>query len=450
MSNRFWLPGLAILLVVAACDDAAFQPTHIDVLERLEALPGVDAAEVEPYYDHPRAFRLDITQPVDHANPGGPSFVQRVYLSHVDEEMPMVFAPDGYAATERSGQEMAGILRTNCLNVTHRYFEGAQPHPLDWQYLTIEQSAADHHRIVEMFKEIYTGVWLSAGVSKSGFTSLAHRRFYPDDVAATIAYVAPFMFSTADSRFADYLETLGDEACRSRIQGFQRTVLELREDLIPRFSAWFPANGYIHPADTVGKFESAVRSYDWSFWQYTEHDCDGIPEPDASYDELLNHLNDVVRLSRITDERTEFMRPYVYQAFTQRGYPERRYDHIADLLVGGSSGGYFDSLGIELVYRPGTVLDIYQWLQTEGDNIVFLYGGSDPWTAGAIELLGQTNAISIVKDGENHGVRIADLDDPELVLTRLENWLGIPIPELTGLFSWMAQSEAESVVPDGY
>jgi hypothetical protein len=444
---------LAALLLFSACNDVPFDPGPIDVLERLDALPGVDVSEIVPYYGYPRAFRIDITQPVNHADPEGPQFTQRAYLSHVDTTMPMVFAPGGYAVTERSGQEMAGILRTNCLNVTHRFFEGSQPDPLDWQYLTIEQSAADHHRIVEIFKDVYTGVWLSAGVSKSGLTSLYHRRFYPDDVSATVAYVAPFKFSTADSRFVDFLETLGDELCRSSIHRFQRAVLQHRDSLIPRFSAWFPANGYIHPADTIGEFESAARTYDWSFWQYTEHDCDGVPGPEASFDEMLTHLNEVVRLSRMTDERSVYMRPYLYQAFTQIGYPERRYDHIADLLVrelGGLSGGYFDSLGVELVYRPETVLDIYDWLLTEGDNIVYIYGGADPWTAGAIELIGQTNALKVVQAGANHAVKIADLDDPNGVLARLENWLGIPIPELAGLFAVIADMEVDLMVPGRY
>ena len=81
------------------------------MLERLSALPGVQALEIQPYYGYPRAFQLDITQPVDHNNPGGPAFTQRAYLSHVVDSTPMVFAPSGYGTTPQSGQELAGILR---------------------------------------------------------------------------------------------------------------------------------------------------------------------------------------------------------------------------------------------------------------------------------------------------------------------------------------------------
>ena len=57
----------------------------------------------------------------------------------------MVFAPSGYGTTPQSGQELAGILQTSCLNVTHRFFPEARPEPLDWQYLTLRQAADDHH-----------------------------------------------------------------------------------------------------------------------------------------------------------------------------------------------------------------------------------------------------------------------------------------------------------------
>ncbi len=46
---------------------------------------------------------------------------------------------------ERSSRERWPKRGTNCLNVTHRYLVDAEPDLMDWQYLTVEQSAADHH-----------------------------------------------------------------------------------------------------------------------------------------------------------------------------------------------------------------------------------------------------------------------------------------------------------------
>jgi hypothetical protein len=443
---------LAALVVLVACGDdgAPLDPGPVDILDRLIALPGISAHEINPTQAPWRAFQLEISQPVNHADPQGPQFTQRAYLFHVDETMPIVFAPSGYSVSATLSEEMAVRLGVNCLRVSHRYYEGSAPDPLDWEYLTIEQSAADHHRIVELFKEVYTGTWLSAGSSKSGITSLFHRRFYPDDVKATVAYVSPFMFSTADPRFADFLETLGTQECRDDIHRFQRSVLEHADSMLPRFSAWHTANGHPHPADTVGAFEGAVASYDWIFWQYYEDDCRKIPGPEASYDEMLAHLHDIVNLERVSDGLAEYLRPYDYETLTQLGLPERRYDHLAGLLtrVPGSEGtAYFDSMGVTLTYSPEPVLDIYDWLRAHGDKIVYIYGGYDSWTGGAIELTGQADALKVVQPNGNHTVKIADLDDEQSVVTALEQWLGISIPGMAPLLVELARQEADLFVP---
>lgn len=71
--------------------------------------------------------------------------------------------------------------------------------------------------------------------------------------------------------------------------------------------------------------------------------------------------------------------------------------------------------------------DVLNWLQTRGNNIIYIYGEKDPWTAAAVEPTAQTNALKIVQPSANHVLRIADLDNPGLVYSTLENWLGIQI-----------------------
>lgn len=62
-----------------------FDPEPLDLLERLQNLAGVEVTEIAPDGPYVRAFQIDITQPVDHNNPGGQTFTQRAYLSHLDE-----------------------------------------------------------------------------------------------------------------------------------------------------------------------------------------------------------------------------------------------------------------------------------------------------------------------------------------------------------------------------
>jgi hypothetical protein len=422
---------LPILLVLAvACSDSTGpepEPWETgDLLQRLNALPGVEAQEIQPYYGYPRAFQLDITQPVDHGNPNGPSFTQRAYLSHVSDTLPMVFAPSGYGTTPQSGQELAFILQTNCLSVTHRYFPNARPNPLDWQYLDIRQAAEDHHRIVTVLKYIYSGQWISTGASKGGETVLFHRRFYPDDVDATVAYVAPLLFSDEDPRFMPYLKTRGTPEDRAAITAFQRRLLERKADLLDDFEDWFVRNGLDFSLPAAPSFESAVISYLWGFWQRHIFDRSEIPGPEATDEEMVEHLATVVRLHFRSDQNRDYFRAYVYQALTEIGYPLVEFEELEDLVTEEplevrESYGFPQNLTFE--YRPESVPNVLDWLQRHGDRIIYIYGEVDPWTAGAVELSGAADALKVIQQGADHGVRIAELDESALVLATLGSWL---------------------------
>jgi hypothetical protein len=78
-------------------------------------------------------------------------------------------------------------------------------------------------------------------------------------------------------------------------------------------------------------------------------------------------------------------------------------------------------------HNPATNQDIYRWVCEEGNNLIFIYGGDDPWTAGAVELTGQTNALFFIHPGADHRVKINDLEQRDLILATLEDWLGIQI-----------------------
>ena len=139
-----------------------------------------------------RLFLLTYDQPADHDQPGGTRFPQRMALLHRDEAAPMVLYSTGYFINPTSGRtELTRLINANQLLVEHRYFEPSRPQPTDWKLLTIEQAARNHHRIVSALKPLYGAKWLSSGGSKGGMTSIFHRRFFPDDVDGTVAYVSP-------------------------------------------------------------------------------------------------------------------------------------------------------------------------------------------------------------------------------------------------------------------
>jgi hypothetical protein len=408
------------------------------LLEKIKTLEGVSVVEITPSFGYSRAFQIDLIQPVDHNNPNGAKFTQRIYLSHADESTPMVFAPNGYGAGPTSSQEIAKILQTNCLNVTHRYFYNSRPEPLNWEYLTIEQAAADHHRIVQLFKKIYKGKWISSGASKSGLTCLFHKRYYPDDADATIAYVAPFTFGIKDERYPIYLSQIGSAECFSKLQQIQLYVLKHKTEMLgfmnTAIGSGIGASTYTMNRELL--LELNIMDYPFTFWQYYNLDCSSIPDTSiSSAYQIYQHYTSIVPLNNFSDENLAYYETYVYQAVTELGAPAYQTDYLTGYLnkvdpnaSGNPNYELVGPQGISYPFNQITVPEIYSWLQNYGDHIIYIYGKNDPWSAGAIELTGAADALLFMQNGTNHRVKILDLDNPDEVFTALENWLGITIP----------------------
>jgi hypothetical protein len=401
-----------------------------DLLDRLLAIPNVEVLEINPPTGYARAFEIRMTQPLDPLQPWGRTFVQKMYLSHLDESAPMVLNTSGYGIYNNNICEAAGILQANQLYMEHRYMGEDRPDPPEWQYLTVANAAADCHQVVTAFASIYEGPWVNYGVSKGGIATLCYRRFYPEDVVATIAMVAPLMYEAEDPRFDVFLtETVGDAACRERLREFQRAILENREQVVPYVQAFIDDTGDSFPFGAEGTLELAVLEYPFAFWQVGPSDCSQIPEPGASAAAMYTHLSEINGLLLYSSSYQQYYAPVFYQAFTEFGYYGFITEHLEDLLVAVENPGnyLFGPPGVEMVFHPEVMADIIGWLQTQGNNIVYVYGGRDPWGAAAIELTGQTNAIKIVQPGANHSVKIIDLDDRELVYSALEEWVGVDV-----------------------
>jgi len=411
--------------------------TSQDLFDRINALAGITTTEINPTPGFLRTFQIDILQPLDHQNADGIQFSQRLYLNHAGETSPLVFAPSGYSASATRVFELTPPLNANQINVTHRFFPNATPTPADWRYCTIWQAANDHHRIVQLFKTIYPGKWINTGHSKSGMASFFHRRFFPDDVEATVAYVAPLPMDTADVRFDQFLGSISTLENREKIKDFQRAVLKKRGEIVPMVENFIDSRGLTCSLGAGGALEYAVCEYPFAFWQSGAGDCSAIPDTNAAAEELYQHLETMSGTLLFTDEYAAYYYPLWYQAYTQFGYYRLITEHLADLMVDAAypSYGHFVPPGYPLDFDPQISQDILTWIQTEGNNMIFIYGGQDPWSAAAIELTGATNALKFVHPGGNHSVRIAHLADQQTIYNTLEQWLGISLDlAKTGLY----------------
>ena len=405
-----------------------------ELLQQLQAIPGAEVEEIPPIPGYHRTFRIFLTQPLDHDNPAGKTFRQKIYLCHLNNDRPMVLGTEGYQVYHPTQYEISAILNANQLIVEHRFFNDSRPDSLDWQYLTIQQAADDHHRNVAVFKSIYPGKWINTGASKGGQTALFHRRFYPNDVDVTVAYVAPIPMSFTDPQLDAFLASVGDAACRDKIVHFQRLLLQHREEMLPLLQRWAETKEQAFSIGVPVAFEYAVLEYPFSFWQSAGSDCPSIPEIWGDPEAMFAHFGAVVPFSLYTDSGIARFRPFFYQAASELGYYGYRTEHLQDLLqaVPNPDNHIFTPPNSMPVYRPEVMQDIRNWLVHQGNNIIYIYGELDSWSGAGIVPGPETNALRMVNPGGHHATRIADFspEDQAKIFQTLEVWLDMKV---TGL-----------------
>jgi hypothetical protein len=399
---------------------------------RLFDLDGVTITALGASDGFENIYQIDISQPVDHNNPNGQQFTQRLYLSHRDENLPMVIETSGYHVTSNRLREVNEIINSNNIIVSHRYYPNSSPEPKDWQYLTAYQEASDYHRIYELFSTIYDSSWISTGISKGGQTALLYKKYYPNDVDAVVAYVAPITDSPQDPTIGQFLSTLGDEGCYQSIIDLQRYCIANRDSLIPYAQNVYDSLGYTISDGIESGLLHQILEYPIMFWQYSPSDCAAIPDSNTSYQEIFDYLQSQIGIQNYSDQYNEYYAPTYYQVFSENGYYSYPIDSLTDALTGLDVPQPPDLLlsNISTDFNPNTTIELRNFLNTEGNNIIYVYGGNDPWTAYAYEPTGSTNAIKIIQPGYDHSVKIINLDDKSLVYNALEEWLGITLNRL--------------------
>ncbi len=419
-----------ILTLLYFCSENPKKPEpELTIFEKLNKIPGAQVTEITPEGGFEKSFELILQQPVNHQNPQGEQFSQRMYLHHIDHKAPLVIYTSGYSARANIVYDLTSLLGANQLMITHRYMADARPASGDWQYLTLEQAANDHHRIIEYFKEIYTGKRISLGRSKGGMAALSHRRFFPEDVDATVAWVAPTIRGIDDPRFDIFLEQLGSEECRNRIKTYQRLLLENRQQILPMIQDYMDNSPLTYDVKPTMILEYEVCEYPFAFWQVGSWPCETIPDEQGTVETLFQHLRNAGGFPYYSKEYMDYYAPVYYQAYTELGWYRLVTDHISDLIESDPLPSYlfFAPQNTDLMFKPEVMQDIEEWLMTEGNNIIYIYGADDPWTAAAIELDDNTNALKIVQPVANHNVTIDQLDNPQLIYDKLQEWLDIEL-----------------------
>ena len=424
-----------LLLALVACGDNLAPPIDapVDFLTRLRALPGVaSASEVPTATAGYHYYVAHVTQPVDHADPGGPTFLQEVSLLHRDEAAPLFVYTTGYHDYELDyADELAQFLAGNQLSIEHRFFGTSRPDPVDWTKLTIGQMAADEHAIITAFKQLYPGKVITTGGSKGGMTAVFHRRFYPDDVDGTVAYVAPISFADKDPRYPPYLAALGTPACRAAIQAVAVELLAHRRAAMEqRAQAEATATGYWYTRVPLGPaVEAAINDLEWQFWQYHGAPfCGNVVDPADTDDKLYAYLDDVSAPNANSDQSIATFEAYYYQTDNQLGSPDDGTAYL-DAYRLYTDADYARFLpGPRPAYDGGAAMrDIDDFVQHAGSRLLFVYGAWDPWTGGAFQLGGAQDSllVTVAKGSHNANLRRLAAADQQAAFAKLAAWTGV-------------------------
>lgn len=429
MLKRLTLLSLALVASLTL----AFGAPDGEIERRIAALDGVCETKPLPAGPFAGKYEVMLTQPLDWRHPDKGSFEQRVLVMHVGWDRPTVLITQGYdagfALPERYRDELSELFDANIVFVEHRYFDRSTPEPLDWKYLTAENSACDLHRIKTLFETLYPGKWIASGISKGGTTTMLYAAYFPDDVDIYVPYVGPVCDSREDKRFGPYLAQVGTAGERAAVKAFQTEAFRRKAELLPGFEAFCRQKGYTFRIPVEEVFDYCVLEFGFSYWQWGQ-EVSVLPAADAPDEEVLQCLLANAGPDYFSEGNAQA--PFFVQAARELGYypydaePFRAYtsvdteDYLRRIFLSKQLRGEKFS---KRLYRK-----IVRYLKKNDPRMIMIYGGDDPWTApGAAWLVtpDKRNMKAFIQPGGSHRTRIATLPEAmrEEAVRTLEGWL---------------------------
>lgn len=431
---------IAVLLIGAlTCGSPAFalenqfskEISSDSLKRRIEQLPNIHDVQRIENGQFKDKYVLYVDQPINHEDPSQGTFRQRVFVMHAGIDRPTVIVTEGYgasyAANPKYREEISKLFNTNIIFVEHRYFLESTPKPLDWNYLTAENSAYDLHNVTMIFKEIYKKKWIATGISKGGQTALIYRAFFPNDVEITVPYVAPLCKSAEDGRHEPFLaDFAGTPEQRAKLLSFQMEVLNRRAILQPKFDSLCVAKKYEFNLPTEQIYDYSILEFPFAFWQWGS-DSEKVPATTAADEEIFNYWMKISSPDYFVKESTTTA--FFVQAGRELGYYGYDTKPFKGLLKIKNAKGYLSALFLpdaaKFKFDTKLYRKLSRFVATTDSKMIFIYGEFDPWSAVKVDEPKSNNVVVFVEPKGSHRARISTLPEESRtkVVSLIERWL---------------------------
>lgn len=426
---------LQLLLVLLLLSAVSFSQTTLKVfLERQPEVKSVEQIDCTDFFA--AKYKIMVEQPVDHSDPAKGTFLQRVLIADKGIDRPVVFITEGYNGGYSENpnyiNELCPILEANQICMDHRYFGESMPEPLNYDYLTVRNAAADHHHIIQLIKKYYSGKWISTGISKGGQTTVYHRWLYPNDVDISVPYVAPLNFGVEDGRHEPFIaNTTGTPEGREKVQAFQLQILKNRETYLPLLEQYCKDQHLSPLLNNDELLDYEVLEFSYGFWQY-DNSLDDIPALDAPAKDLFAELVKVSSPMYLASEGVDIFKSFYVQAAHELGYYGYDIEPFKDYLSINSTEGWLNRIylpELAIKYNKNTAKEVKKFIKKTDAKMLFIYGEWDPWSASAFEVPNKSNFLKIVKPEGSHSTRIGNLpkEQKQQVKETLEDWLDMEV-----------------------
>ncbi len=400
--------------------------------EKLTALSNISRIESLESEHYKEKYVVRITQPLDHQRPELGSFTQRVVISHVGFDRPTVMVTEGYggayALNPRYQEELSKLINANVIFVEHRYFLESTPEPLNWEYLTAENSAYDLHHIKTTLENIYQGKWISTGISKGGQTTMIYRSYFPDDVDFSVPYVAPLNKAVEDERQEIFLRKVGTKQERRKIQDFQLEILKRKESMLPLLENFCKEKNLTFVIPMPEVLDYCVLEYSFALWQWGTPVSE-IPPLTSGDKMLFDHLIDISGPDYFSE--TQPNASFFVQAAKELGYYGYDTKPFKKYLTIKSSKGYLEKIMLpqsagKIQFNSSLYHKIYTFLKESDPKMIFIYGEVDPWSATHAPVFkGKVNEQFYFQPRGSHRARISNMPDDmkEKIMNQINAWL---------------------------